>query len=117
MMRAKLFLGLIPVLGVQLLLAQIPQTISYQGVLTLSGGPVDGNTDMTFKLWGAATGGTALWTELHLTATANPVVLSEGLFDVILGQTTPLPDPFPSPAWLLIAVTDSVEMTPRIELA
>ncbi len=44
-------------------LAQIPQTMSYQGVLTdAAGNPVaDGPVDLTFKLYDAATDGTLLW--------------------------------------------------------
>lgn len=60
MMRAKLLISLIPVLGVQLVLAQIPQTISYQGVLTDDAdppNPLDGNYTLRFKLWDATTGG------------------------------------------------------------
>ena len=43
--------------------AQIPQTMSYQGLLTdTAGNPVaDGPVDLTFKLYDAATDGTLLW--------------------------------------------------------
>ncbi len=43
--------------------AQIPQTMSYQGLLTDAAGiPVaDGPVDLTFKLYDAATDGTLLW--------------------------------------------------------
>ena len=57
-MRAKWLLILILVLGVQLLVAQIPQTISYEGVLTDAAGPIAGSTAITFRLWNAKTGGT-----------------------------------------------------------
>ncbi len=41
--------------------AQIPQTMSYQGVLTdPAGNPVAGPVDLTFKLYDAATDGTLL---------------------------------------------------------
>ena len=45
--------------------AQIPQTLSYQGVLTDDlGNPVaDGTYDLGFSLYDALTGGTALWFE------------------------------------------------------
>lgn len=43
---------------------QIPQTMSYQGVLTdANGNPVNGSVSLTFKLYDAATGGTNPWEE------------------------------------------------------
>ncbi|RMD85782.1 MAG: hypothetical protein D6813_15790, partial [Calditrichaeota bacterium] len=76
--------------------AQIPQTMSYQGVLTdADGNPVaDGSVSLTFKLYDVATGGTALWEETQQVTTAN------GLFNVILGSTNPLNLPFDKPYWL-----------------
>lgn len=69
---------------------QGPGVISYQGTLTEPGGqPVDGNVDMTFKLYDVSAGGTALWTEAH--AGANAVPVSEGLFNVLLGSLTSIP--------------------------
>ncbi len=43
--------------------AQIPQTMSYQGVLTDANGTAiaDGPVNLTFKLYDAATDGTLLW--------------------------------------------------------
>ena len=43
--------------------AQIPQTISYQGVLTDNAGIVvpNDNYTLTFRLYDAITGGTLLW--------------------------------------------------------
>ncbi len=43
-------------------LAQIPKTLSYQGVLTNdSGEPLTGDRALTFKLYDAASGGSELW--------------------------------------------------------
>ena len=66
--------------------AQVPQTISYQGLLTTSSGtPIaDGNYDLTFKLYTVLTGGTPAWTE-----TQSSVPVSKGTFSVVLGNTTP----------------------------
>ena len=60
--------------------------LSYQGRLVdpTTGSPKSGPFAMTFKLYGVATGGTALWTE-----TKN-VVVSNGLFSALLGDTTAL---------------------------
>lgn len=91
---------------------QIPQTISYQGVLTnASSTPVpDGNYNLTFKLYDVASGGTALWTEAQTVATRN------GNFTVMLGSVTALNLPFDRPYWLGMTVGSDPEMTPRIQL-
>ncbi len=73
-------------LGIHVVLAQIPPTISYQGVLTDAGGNIvpDGNYTLTFKLYETPTGGTPFWQEQQNVAVAN------GIFNVILGSVTPL---------------------------
>ena len=80
----------------QLVFAQIPQTISYQGILTDNkGGPVpDGNVSLIFKLYNASEGGDTLWQE-----TQN-VMVTKGIFNVILGSNTPLNLPFDEQYWL-----------------
>ena len=106
------FTVLFSVLIVSLAFAQIPQTMSYQGVLTgADGNPVaDGSVSLTFKLYANATGGTALWEETQQVTTAN------GLFNAILGSVNPLNLPFDKPYWLGITVGQGSEMTPRIAL-
>ena len=93
-------------------LAQIPKTISYQGVLTDAGGtPVaDATYNLTLKLYAAATGGSPLWTE------AQSAPTSKGIFSVVLGTVTPLDLAFDKPYWLGIAVGGAAEMTPRVRL-
>lgn len=96
-------------------LAQIPQTVSYQGrLLDASGVPVtDGNYDLTFKLYQVAGGPDApVWTEAQ---PATPV--SSGLFHVLLGGVTPLNLAFDRPYWLGVTIGAGSELTPRIPLA
>lgn len=70
--------------------AVTPGVISYQGtLLNTTGQPLNGTLNMTFRLYAAPTGGTALWTEAHTGANAVPV--SNGLFNVLLGSLTPIP--------------------------
>jgi hypothetical protein len=113
-MKPLFFLCLIVLLFiVQVGLAQIPQTISYQGVLTdTSGNPVsDDNYDFTFNLYEVATSGTAIWSE-----TQSGVTVNNGIFNVILGSVNPLNLPFDKPYWLGITIDTGSELSPRIEL-
>ncbi len=93
-------------------LAQVPTTLSYQGILALPGGSVVTDRDYTimFKIYDVSSGGSALWMEEHTV----PVV--GGLFGVILGKTTPLNLAFDKQYWLGITVGEGAELTPRIEL-
>jgi hypothetical protein len=92
--------------------AQIPQTISYQGILTdTEGGAVpDGSYNLTFKLYDAAVDGSLLWSE------AQDIMVNKGLFNVILGRVNPLDAPFDESYWLGITVGSGSELTPRVEL-
>ncbi len=63
----------------------VPETVAFSGRLSNSSGPVDGTVALRFRLFTAATGGTAVWDEDHPTATAY-----QGLVHLALGGTTPL---------------------------
>ena len=95
--------------------AQIPQTISYQGVLCdASGNPrTDGSYNFTFRLYAAAGGGTPLWTE------AKSLQVTRGIFYTLLGSSTPFGATikFDKPYWVSIQVAADAEMSPRIALA
>ncbi|MDH3197508.1 MAG: hypothetical protein OEO21_04630, partial [Candidatus Krumholzibacteria bacterium] len=90
----------------------VPETISYQGVLTDGAGtPVaDGSYAITFKIYTIASGGTEIWTE---TQTVN---VAGGIFSVILGSLNPLGIPFDAKYWLGVAVDGGAEFTPRREM-
>jgi hypothetical protein len=91
-----------------------PGVISYQGYLTNPAGqPVNATVDMIFSLYTQSSGGTAVWTESH--TGANGVPVSNGLFNVLLGSLTPIPDSVWSndELYLGIAVGSDGEMTPR----
>jgi hypothetical protein len=100
------------VLGMEVAWGQIPQTISYQGILTDASGTAvpDGNYELTFKLYDAATGGMELWSE------EQSVAVNNGIFNVILGSITPLTLSFDRLYWLGVTVGQDSELTPRIEL-
>ncbi len=95
-------------------IAQIPQTLSYQGVLTNPNGePYPNDTYMmTFRLYVTENGGDALWAE------TDPVETNRGLFHTILGNQVNF-EPivkFDRRYWLGIQLENEQELTPRIPL-
>ncbi len=93
--------------------AAVPQTMSFQGVLTDAGGvPVaDGTYDLTFRIYASQTDPSPLWAE---TRTGVPV--TGGVFSVTLGEVVPLALDFDAPYWLGVSVNGGAEMS-RIALA
>ncbi|MBD3335882.1 MAG: hypothetical protein GF355_10235 [Candidatus Eisenbacteria bacterium] len=95
-------------------LAEAPALMNYQGVLTDGEGfPINGAYNLTFKIYGDSLGNNYIWEEDH-----NQVVVNHGLFNVVLGFTTPLPDNlFTSPnRFLGVTVEGDSEMAPRTRL-
>lgn len=98
--------------------AQVPQKISYQGLLTTSSGtPVqNGSYSFQFKLYLAASGGSALWTETQV-----GVPVSRGVFNVFLGSVTPFNVSFNMPLFLEVTaiggpgISEPLTMLPRSE--
>ena len=90
----------------------LPKSFNYQGYLTdAQGSPVpDGNLPIMFRIWDAATGGTAIWSE------TQTVTTSTGVYDTELGSVTPISLPFDRQYWLGIKVNQDPEMTPRVKL-
>ena len=66
-------------------------SLSIQGILKKSNGVAveDGTYNITFRLYAAATGGSALWTEAQASVEVN-----SGIYSTILGNTIPLTVPF-----------------------
>ncbi len=90
----------------------VPQTMSYQGVLTgNAGGPVpDDDYSMEFSIYDVPDGGDPLWEE------TQTVEVSSGIFDVVLGSLTPLDIAFDVPYWLNVRLESGPDLMPRIEL-
>ncbi|MBI5217269.1 MAG: hypothetical protein HY960_16065 [Ignavibacteriae bacterium] len=82
-------------------LGQIPKRISYQGVLTTAGGApaTDGSYEILFNLYDVQSGGTAIFTETHLT-----VAVARGTFKAILGSVTTMNLPFDRTYYLEMTV-------------
>ena len=94
---------------------QVPNLVSYQGKLTDAGGTaLNGPVKITFAVYATASGGTSLWSEIR-----NPVYVTNGVFQVLLGSSTSLPaDLFDgADRWLGVKVKADAEMTPRTRIA
>jgi hypothetical protein len=91
--------------------AQDSVLISYQGRLTSDlGEPSNGSFDITFGIYAMPTGVSLLWSETH-----SGIAVSDGLFSVILGSQTALPDSIFSghDRYLGITVGADPEISPR----
>lgn len=115
-MRKLLLLSLVGALMITVspCWAVIPHLINYQGMLTDDAGiPINEPHDLTFNIYDAPTNGNTLWTE-----TRNGVQVENGLFNIVLGETNPIPDSvFDEPERFLgIKVGTDPELSPRIQL-
>jgi hypothetical protein len=92
--------------------------IPYQGRLAdKNGAPLTQTVNMIFRLYAAANGGSPLWEEQW--TGANSVQVSDGLFNVMLGSLTPIPQAVitgNSNLFLGITVGTDSEMNPRVQL-
>ena len=93
-------------------------TWPYQGRLADAvGNPITASVPMVFRLYTGPSTGTILWEEQWIGA--NSVQVSNGLFNVMLGSFTPIPQSIVSSnssLWLGITVGTDSEMTPRVQL-
>ncbi len=92
-------------------LADVPGLISYQGTLTDEGGvALDTTVSMSFTIYTDSTAGTQVWTE-----TQPSVLVSHGIFSVLLGSVNPVSDTvFVDPVrWLGVQVEAEPELEPR----
>lgn len=88
--------------------------LSYQGTLVDSNGnPVEGDKDITFRIYNHPTDLSYLWEEAHIDA--NSVPIHNGLFNVMLGSFIPIPDTVWNEAelYLGVKVGSDPEMSPR----
>jgi hypothetical protein len=94
--------------------ADVPRTISYQGLLTDTGGnPIpDGAHDLIIRLSTVDTGGSAVYTEAH-----SAVSVANGGFNVLIGSITPPAIAFDQPLWLSLQVDADPELSPRVPFA
>ena len=108
----KIILVLSIIMSFNLCAAIPPRFLNYQGKLTdTSGVAINGLVNITFRIYDKDTGGTALWSEFH-----PGVVVTKGLFDVLLGTISPLNISFDTLYYMELEV-DGETLSPRILLA
>ena len=100
-------------LGHSLVSADVPSLIRYQGTAVDSQGvPLEGPYNLTFRLYAAATGGSAIWQEPY-----SNISLSKGHFTVLLGSVTSLTAmDWKQPCWLSVQVNSDPELSPRQQI-
>ena len=85
-----------------------PRAINYQGKLTNpTGVAIDDTVSINFRICSALAGGIILWQETH-----PAVAVEKGLFDAILGSTTPITLPFDT-SYFIELVVEGELLTPR----
>jgi hypothetical protein len=117
-MRFRILLALLLTLTAVPAFAQVPPTMSYQGVLTDGAGNLvpDGFYDLTFRIYTVPTAGSAAYTEAH--TGVNHVQVAHGGFSVLLGSITPLNGyGFDGPLYLGVQVAADPELAPRTALS
>ena len=91
--------------------AEVPQMINYQGRLTdTTGAPIDTTVSMTFAIYTDSIGTDSVWSE-----TQDPVIVEDGMFNVLLGSVTPISYSVfdGSTRYLGVKVGTDDEMSPR----
>lgn len=92
--------------------AGIPHLIHYQGMLTDDAGePLNESLDLTFRIYDDSTGGTLKWSE-----TQYGISVTNGLFNVNLGDSVAIDLPFDQDYWLEIEVGVYGSLSPRTRL-
>lgn len=100
------------VAGTPALEASVPKLLTYQGVLKdANGSYLTGSYEMTFRVYGSSSGGSALWSESQTGVSVN-----SGRFSVELGSVSALNLDFSQDYWLSVQVGTDTEMTPRQRL-
>lgn len=111
LLLAAVFVSL---LATRPLTAGVPLLMSNQGRLTSdNGAALNGSFQLTFRIYEVPEGGAALWTETH-----DDVIVTDGLYGILLGAVTPLaPEIFDSPhTFLGVTINGAAELLPRRQI-
>ncbi len=89
-----------------------PRTLSMQGVMRDSGGNVvpDGPYSVVFSIYTQDTAGSPVW------QSARTIETQDGIYDVVLGEATPIDLDFDVQYWLGLAIEGEPELLPRVKL-
>lgn len=92
--------------------AQVPQTISYQGLLTDDNGDIvpDGSYAITFSLYDQPENGESLWSENKV------ITIENGIISTILRVASRSEIPFDRPYYMGLVINRDTELSPRIAL-
>ncbi len=117
MKRTYVLAALMAVFAASFAYAQIPQTMSYQGMVKdQTGQLLSGTHNLTFKIYDQPGSTTPLWEETH-----NNEQIVGGIFNVILGASrstaNPLTLAFDKPYFLGVTIDGTTELAPRVALA
>jgi hypothetical protein len=99
-------------IGISNAVAQIPRSISYQGLLEKNAKPVTGSVDLRVKIYDAA--GQTLYDEFF-----NQVNVANGIYDVLIGGKAGILPPslkFDEQYYMGVEVNNSGEIIPRTPL-
>lgn len=91
--------------------AQVPEIISYQGILSDSNGaPLTGIYNLTVRIYDEE--GAEIWHESH-----TEVAVNGGVFNIHLGSVIPFGATvdFSIPYWLGVSINGGTELTPRTQ--
>ncbi|MFC1682786.1 hypothetical protein ACFL0G_01080 [Candidatus Zixiibacteriota bacterium] len=91
--------------------AEVPGFINYQGVLTDEyGAALDTTLSLIISIHDDSTGGSQLWTE-----TQSGIDIQQGLFNILLGKVSSIPDTVfqHSNCWLSVQVSGDAPLEPR----
>ncbi len=116
MRKSRVYIATIIILGciAGQISADVPYMVNYQGRLTDSGGtPLDTTVDLAFCLFANETSTMPLWTETH-----PSVTVVDGMFELILGSITPIPQSVfdGNIRWLSIEIDGGPPPTSRIPI-
>lgn len=96
-------------------IAEAPNLVNYQGILTDTGGTsLNGTFDLSFRIYAdSSQAADDLWSERH-----TGVVVDDGLFNIILGSVSYLPDSLfaGGERWMGISVGGDPEIYPRMQI-
>ncbi|HDR91353.1 MAG TPA: hypothetical protein ENN75_03785, partial [candidate division Zixibacteria bacterium] len=114
-MKFQKFSALILLTIALTLTAQVPRSMNYQGKLTNPDGvAIEGPVEITFRIYDDPTAGSLLWEEDHVGGDA--IEVTNGLFDVVLGDLIALNLPFDEEYWVELEIEGEI-LDPREKLS